>query len=90
MCGKVYMACVRLAMIRGSEMLEMNVSDLQHDHSMICWICGTKDWDETGPASVLQKLAMRILRQAFAVDRLGGLYLLFRHQWVIERRDTEV
>ena len=39
-----------------------NGSDLQwlhrKDHAMICWICGTKDWDETPSASLLKKLGI--------------------------------
>ena len=60
--GKVYTACVRSAMLHGSETWAPNASDLQrlrrNDRSMIRWICGTKDQDETPSATLLQKLGI--------------------------------
>ena len=59
--NKVYTAGVHSPMLHGSEIWELNASDLQllrDDCSMICWICGTKDQDETSSASLLQKLSI--------------------------------
>ena len=57
-----YTAYIHLAMLHDSETQGPNASypDLQwlhrNDCLIICWICGTKYWDETTLASLLQKL----------------------------------
>ena len=53
--GKVYEAWVRSAMLHSSETWGLKDPQL-HDHTMIRWICGIKDRDETPSASLLQKL----------------------------------
>ena len=61
-CVKVYTACVYLAMLHGRKTWGPNISDLEwlrrNDRAMICWICGTKDQDETPSASLLQELGI--------------------------------
>ena len=58
--GKVYTACVRSAMLHGSETWAPNASDLQrlrrNDRSMIRWICRTKLEDQTPSVDLLKKL----------------------------------
>ena len=65
-CGKVYTACVRSAMLHSSETWGPNTFDLEwlcrNDRAMICWICGTKDQDETPLASLPKKLGINSLR----------------------------
>ena len=50
-CSKVYEACVCSAMLHSSETWGPNNPELQrpchNDPAMICWICDTKDRDET-------------------------------------------
>ena len=61
--GMMYTACVHLAMLHGSKTWGPNTLDLKwldhNDHFMICWICGTKDRDETFSVSLLQKLCIK-------------------------------
>ena len=58
--GKVYVACIRLAMLHGSETWGPKEHALwqlhRNDCAMIHWICGIKDQDETPSASLQQKL----------------------------------
>ena len=61
----------------GSETWGPNISDLQRlhrsDRSMMRWIWGIKDRDETPFASLLQKLVIIELQQSFAVSGSDGL-----------------
>ena len=60
--GKVYSACVRSAMLHGSETWGPNAADLQrlrrNDRSMIRWICGVKDRQEVPSDQLLRKLGI--------------------------------
>ena len=60
--GKVYEVCVRSAMLHGSQMWGPKEPVLRwlhrNDHTMIRWICGIKDRDETPSVSLLQKLGI--------------------------------
>ena len=53
--GKVYEVWVRSAMLHSSETWGPKNPQL-HDHTMIRWICGIEDRDETPSVSLLQKL----------------------------------
>ena len=75
-----------LSCVKGGPMVglkEQNKVQLQQlccsDHSMIHWICRTKERDETHLALLLQKLSIEDITSAFHSRRLG----LYRHvQWV--------
>ena len=60
--GKVYVTCVRSAMLHGTETWGPKEPELWqlhgNDRAMIRWIRGIKDRDETSSASVLQKLGI--------------------------------
>ena len=77
--GKVYTACIRSAMLHGSETCEPNTPDIEclrhNDCATIRWICGTKDQDETPAAHYSRNLALRISRQSFAVGGLDGMIM---------------
>ena len=77
--GRVYTDCFCLAMLAGSETWEPNTLDLKrlccNGCAMIRWICGTKVQDETPSASLLKKLALRILWQYFSVGRWDGMVM---------------
>ena len=54
---RFFATCVLSVMLYSSKTWEPNASALQHsrlnDCDMICWICGTKHWDETLPVLLL-------------------------------------
>ena len=62
MHGKVYSACVRSAMLHGSETWEQKVADLnrlrRNDRAMIRWMCHTKVGEEIDTELLLQKLGI--------------------------------
>ena len=61
--GKVYVTCIRSAMIHGSETWGPKEHELwqlrRNDCAIMCWICGIKDTDETPSTSLLQKLDIK-------------------------------
>jgi len=60
--GKAFSACVRSAMLHGSETWALNSSDLQrlqqNDRAMVRWICGSKLAEHTPTSSLLHKLGI--------------------------------
>ena len=72
--GKVYEACVRSAMLHGSETWGPKNTELQrlrrNDRAMIRWICGTKDRDETPSFILLQKLGIQDITSVLRCRRL--------------------
>ena len=73
--GKVFNACVRSALLHGSETWEPTAPDLKrlrrNDRSMVHWICGVRDDDEVstdrlcamlGVQEVTAALRTRLLR----------------------------
>ena len=73
-CGKVYEACVRSAMLHGSETWGPKQPDRRrlrrNDRAMIRWFCGIKDRDETSSASLLQKLGIKHITSVLRCWRL--------------------
>ena len=63
------------AWLCGSEMRGPKTSGLQrlhrNDRSVISWICGTKDWDETHSASLLRKLSIKDITAVLHSRRIG-------------------
>ena len=74
--SKVSKACVFPAMFHGSKIWGPNTSDLQrprcNNRCMIWWISGTKDWDETLSALLLQKLGIEGITVILHSQRLPG------------------
>ena len=75
--GRVCMACVCLAMLCGSETWGPNTSDLEwlcsNDHTMIRWICDTKDWMKHLYSDYSRNLSLRILQQPFSAGGWDGM-----------------
>ena len=73
--GKVYTACVQLAMLQGNETRGPYILDLKqlcsNDRAMICWICGTNDQVETSLVSLLQKLGIKDITAVLHSGWLG-------------------
>ena len=83
--GQVYDACVRSAMLYGSETWPVKVEDenkiQRNDRKMIRWICGVKISDRLASAELIKKLGIedikvllrrRRLRWAGHVERKDG------------------
>ncbi len=72
--GKVYSACVRSAMLHGSETWGPNAADLQrlrrNDRAMIRWICGSGINDETPSEHLLEKLGINDITAVLRCRRL--------------------
>ena len=72
--GRVFDACVRSAMLHGSETWGPNTVDLQrlrrNDRSMIRWICGVRPQDEITSAALLAKLGLVDIATALRSRRL--------------------
>ena len=72
--GEVHMACVRSAVLHGSEAWGRTTSDLVQLHRNNCtvirWICGTKDQDETLSSPLLQKLGIKVITTVLRSIRL--------------------
>ena len=62
--GKVLNACVRSALLHGSETWASTAPDLQwlrrNDRSMVCWICGVKDDDEVSADTLCAMLGVQV------------------------------
>jgi len=73
--GKVFIACVRSAMLRGSETWAPGASDLlrlrRDDRAMIRWICGAKLEDEISSAVLHQRLDVDEITAVLRTRRLG-------------------
>ena len=61
--GKVFNACVRSALLHGSETWAPTAPDLQrlrrNDRSMVSWICGVRDDDEVSSDSLCAMLGVQ-------------------------------
>ena len=72
--GKVFNACVRSALLHGSETWAPNAADLQrlrrNDRAMIRWICGTKPLDETPIETLCGWLGIQEVTDALRSRRL--------------------
>ena len=72
--GKVFSACVRPAMLYGSETWALNPSDLLwlccNNCAMIRWICGVKLEDEISSATLLLKLGIEDVTMVLQTRRL--------------------
>ena len=72
--GKVYNACVRSALLHGSETWAPSAPDLQrlrrNDRSMIRWICGVKPHDEVSIDTLYAKLGIQEVTAALRTRRL--------------------
>ena len=72
--GSVYSACVRAAMLHGSETWGPRSEDLQrlrrNDRAMIRWICGVKLQDEVSSESLLAKLEIADITSVLRSRRL--------------------
>ena len=68
-CGKVCEACVRSAMLHGSETWGPKEPELRlchNDHAMISWICGIKDRDRQNTLRLTTTETSRTLHQSIA------------------------
>ena len=72
--GKVFNACVRSALLHGSETWAPTASDLQrlrrNDRSMIRWICGIKPHDEVPTDMLYARLGLQEVTAALRTKRL--------------------
>ena len=73
-CGKVFSACVRSALLHGSETWAPTALDLQrlrrNDRAMICWICSVKPHDEVPMETLYTKLEIQEVAVALRTKRL--------------------
>ena len=73
--GKVFNACVRSALLHGSETWTPSAPDLQrlrqNDRSMVCWICEVRDDDEVSADTLCAILVVQEVTAAFRTRRLG-------------------
>lgn len=72
--GKVFNACVRSALLHGSESWAPTASDLQrlrrNDRAMVRWICGVRLNDEVPTVSLYNKLGIQEVSDALRSKRL--------------------
>lgn len=72
--GKVFSACVRSALLHGSETWAPSSSDIQrlrrNDRSMIRWICGVKPNDEVPIGRLCTRLGVQEVTDALRTKRL--------------------
>ncbi|XP_053405146.1 uncharacterized protein LOC128558896 [Mercenaria mercenaria] len=72
--GEVFNACVRSALLHGSEKWAPSAPDLQrlcrNDRSMIQWICGIKPNDDVPIAALYAKLGLQEVTEAIRTRRL--------------------
>ena len=72
--GKVFNACVRSALLHGSETWAPTAPDLQrlhrNDRSMVRWICGVRDDDEVSSDSLCAILGVQEVTAALRTRRL--------------------
>ena len=75
--GEVFRACLRLAMLYGSEPWGPKEPERRrlgrNDRAMIRWICGIKDRDETPWVSLLEKLGIDDITLVFTVGDSSGM-----------------
>ena len=73
-CGKVFSACVRSAILHGSETWAPTAPDLQrlrrNDRAMIRWILGIKPHDEVPMETLYTKLGIQEVAVALRTKRL--------------------
>ena len=73
-CGKVFNACVRSALLHGSETLAPTAPDLQrlrgNDRSMVRWIWGVRDDDEVSADTLCAMLGVQKVSAALHTRRL--------------------
>ena len=72
--GKVFNACVRSALLHGSETWAPTAPDLQrlrrNDRSMVRWICGVRDDDEVSSDSLCAMLGVQEVTAALRIRSL--------------------
>ena len=72
--GRVFDACVRSALLHGSETWAPAAADLQrlrrNDRAMVRWICGVKPQDEVTTDVLYAKLGIREVTEALRTRRL--------------------
>ena len=72
--GKVFNACVRSALLHGSETWAPTAPDLQrlrqNNRSMVRWICGVRDDDEVSSDSLCAMLGVQEVTAALRTRRL--------------------
>ena len=72
--GKVFNACIRSALLHGSETWPPTAPDLQrlrrNDRSMVPWICGVRDDDEVSSDSLCAMLGVQEVTAALRTRRL--------------------
>ena len=72
--GKVFSACIRSALLHGSETWAPTTPDLQrlrrNDRAMIRWICGVKPHDEVPMETLYTKLGIQEVAVALRTKRL--------------------
>ena len=73
-CGKVFKACVRSALLHGSETWAPTVPDLQrlcqNDRSMVRWICRVRDEEEVSADILCAMLGVQEVSAALCTRRL--------------------
>ena len=84
-CGKVYVACVRSAMLHGSKTWGPKEPELwqlrRNERAMIRLISGIKDTDETSSASLLQRLDIEDITSVLRCRRL---------RWYVKRATSYI
>ena len=74
MRGNVFNACVRSAMLHGSETWAPKAEDIQilrrNDRAMIRWMCGVKIGDEVSSAALLARLGLEEITSVLRSRRL--------------------
>ena len=72
--GKVFSACIRSALLHGSETWAPTAPDLQrlrrNDRAMIRWICGVKPHDEVPMETLYTKLGIQEVAVTLRTKRL--------------------
>ena len=74
MGGRVFNACVRSAILHGSESWAPTVPDLQplrrNDRSMVHWICGVRDYDKVTADTLCTMLGVQEVTAALGTSHL--------------------
>ena len=73
-CGKVFNACLRSALLHGSETWAPTAPDLQrlrrNDRSVVRWMCGVRDDDEVSADTLCAMLGVQEVTAALRTRRL--------------------
>lgn len=95
--GRIYTACVRSAMVYGSETWAMKVEDLHRlertERMMVRWMCGVTLKDRKGSEDLLGRLGIESIAEVVRRSRLrwfGHVERMSAANWVSACREIEV